>query len=180
MFNIIKGALSIVSLVTGWGAGIRASHLALIGAGFILRGLISSGKPQKPLLLEQQRPPRNVIDVSFKSVDSVDTENFKSILDASSKLQSPKALPSPPAPRASLTEVDGKNGAKTVGEKKSPGRPPKTDPEKDQKIAETWATKVYKTYAKLAAALGLDKKEAKQACDRYRKRQAKLKNNPIG
>jgi hypothetical protein len=69
-------------------------------------------------------------------------------------------LPTPPAAKTKTGK--GKGGKR--------GRTPDTDPKKDKRLAEAWATGRYRTFAELDTAEKLGKGEAKRAVDRHRHR----------
>jgi hypothetical protein len=58
-------------------------------------------------------------------------------------------------------------GAKRKGKR---GRQPDTDPKADQRVADAWGTGRYRTYEDCARALGVSKKQVKDAIDRHRHR----------
>lgn len=76
--------------------------------------------------------------------------------------------PSPAVGSATNGWGDGKP------KKPTQGRPKESDPAADRKIAEAWATKRYKDYAELAAALRKTRAEVRGAIDRHRKRQRNI------
>jgi hypothetical protein len=55
--------------------------------------------------------------------------------------------------------------------KRGRGRKPDTSPKADKRVADAWATGQYKTYEGCGIALGMTKKQVKDAIDRHRKRQ---------
>jgi hypothetical protein len=55
-----------------------------------------------------------------------------------------------------------------VGPRPPRGRKPDTDPKDDQRIADAWGSKQYKTYDELAKELGMDVRDVKHALDRVR------------
>jgi hypothetical protein len=55
--------------------------------------------------------------------------------------------------------------------KRGRGRKPDTNPTADKRVADAWATGQYKTYERCGIALGMTKKQVKDALDRHRKRQ---------
>ncbi len=59
-----------------------------------------------------------------------------------------------------------------------PGRPMAGSPDRDRKIAEAWATGQHSTFEELGRPFGLDKKQARQAVDRHRKRAGREQSPP--
>jgi hypothetical protein len=58
------------------------------------------------------------------------------------------------------------------------GRNPDTDPKADKRVADAWGTRAYRTHEECGRALGMTKKQVKDALDRHRKRPAGKRRKP--
>ena len=90
----------------------------------------------------------------------------------------PPSMPGQAPPTRSQADAATSNDATpTMAEAAAPkrrakqGRKPKTDPKADERIAEAWSSRQYKTFADLEQRLNLPAGTARRALDRHRKRQ---------